>query len=62
MFVLANEKNIKDHERYADVQKQLMHLAIFQRVYLSSKHNVIGSSRFPNVEDVLVMEIVLRLQ
>lgn len=54
LFVLlANEKSTKEHEEYAHVQKQLMHLAIFVRVYLSSKHNVIGSSRFPDVEGVL---------
>lgn len=58
MFVLlANEKSIKEHEEYAYVQKQLMHLGIFIRVYLSSKHRVIGSSR-----RCAVMEIVLRLQ
>lgn len=35
------------------IQRQLTHLAIFIRVYLSSKHDVIGSSGFPNVDDVL---------
>lgn len=54
MFVLlADEKSIKEHEEYVHVQKQLMPLAIFMRVYLSSKHNVIGSSRFSNADDVL---------
>lgn len=52
-MLLAEEKSVKANEEYAHVQKQLMHLAIFVRVYLSSKHNVIGSSRFPNAEDVL---------
>lgn len=56
-MLLANEKSIKEHEEYAYVQKQLMHLGIFIRVYLSSKHRVIGSSR-----RCAVMEIVLRLQ
>lgn len=51
--MLLADKSIREHEEYAHVQKQLMHLAIFIRVYLSSKHNVIGSGRFPNVEDVL---------
>ena len=51
MFVLlADEKSIKEDEEYAYIQKQLMHLAIFVRVYLSRKHNVVGSSRFPNVD------------
>lgn len=52
-MLLDNEKSIKEHEEYAYVLKQLMHLAIFVRGYLSSKHNVIGSRRFPNVDDVL---------
>lgn len=52
-MLLDDEKSIKKHEEYAHVQKQLMHLAIFVRGYLSSKHNVIGSRRFPNADDVL---------
>lgn len=52
-MLLASEKSIKVHEEYAHVQKQLMHLATFIKPYLSSKHHVIGSSRFPNVGDVL---------
>lgn len=52
-MLLDDKKNIKEHEECACVQKQLMHLAIFVRGYLSSKHKVIGSRRFPNVDDVL---------
>lgn len=52
-MLLDDEKSIKEHEECARVQKQLMHLAISVRGYLSSKHNVIGSRRFPDVHDVL---------
>lgn len=41
---------VEKYEEHAHVHKQLMNLATFIRVHLSSKCNVTGSIRFPDVK------------